>query len=147
MLLSDFGRFGFEPLFGEMRRMQNEMNRLMSGAGASAVARGFPPLGLWVGENSVVVSAELPGVGAEDLDITVHEDVLTLQGKREAKDVGEDVVWHRQERDYGGFSRTIQLPFRVDPERVNARFDNGVLQIELRRPEADLPKKIQIRVG
>jgi len=147
MLTSDFGRFGFEPLFGEMRRMQNEMNRLMSGYGTTAAAKDFPPLGLWVGENSVVVTAELPGVNTDGIDITVHEDVLSLKGKREANEVGEDVIWHRRERGHGSFSRTIQLPFRVDPDRVQARFDHGVLQIELWRPETDLPKKIQIRAG
>jgi HSP20 family protein len=145
MLFSDFGRFGgFDP-FREMRRMQNEMNRLFADFGA-ATTQEFPPLNLWVGENSVVVTAEIPGVAGDDLDITVHEDVLTLKGKREAKtEGGENVVWHRREIPSGSFTRTVQLPFRVDSDRVQARCNNGVLEIELHRPEADRPRKIQIQ--
>ncbi len=68
----------------------------------------------------------------------MREDTLTIQGKREPQVEDENAVWHRRERAYGSFSRTVQLPFRVDPDQVQARFSNGVLGIELRRPEADL---------
>ena len=145
MLLSEFGRFGFDP-FLEMRRMQSEMSRLLSGPGA-ATAQEFPPMNLWLGENSVVVTAEVPGASADDVDITVREDTLTLQGKREPKIDGDKTIWHRRERAYGGFSRTVQLPFRVDPDQAQARFVNGLLEIELQRPEADRPKKIQINAS
>jgi HSP20 family protein len=56
----------------------------------------------------------------------------------------ESSTWHRRERAYGSFARTVQLPFRVDPQQVEARFANGILEVELHRPEADRPKKIQI---
>ena len=59
----------------------------------------------------------------------------------------QDVKWHRRERAYGSFARTVQLPFRVDPEKVQARYTNGILEIELERLEADRPKKIQIRAA
>ena len=144
--LDPFGsRFGFDPLT-EMRRMQDEMNRLFAGV-STPVAREFPPVNLWIGENSVAVTAELPGVGSDDIDVTVRDDTLTLQGKVEPKVDEEKVSWQRRERTYGTFSRTVQLPFRVDPDRVQARFNNGVLEIELQRPEADRPKKIQIRAA
>lgn len=145
MLLSEFGRFGFDP-FAEMRRMQGEMNRLLSGA-TTATAREFPPMNLWLGENSVAVTAELPGIAPEDVEVTVRENTLTLQGRREPKSEDENAVWHRRERAYGTFARTVQLPFRVDPENVEARFTNGLLEIELQRPEADRPKKIQINAA
>jgi HSP20 family protein len=143
MLLDQLSRFGFDP-FAEMRRMQNEMNRLFSGY-TSAAAQGFPPVNLWVGGESVVVTAELPGVTGDDVDINLQDDMLTLQGRRQPK-LGEgDVAWHRRERAYGKFSRTVQLPFRVDPDKVQARLNNGVLEIELHRPPADQPKKITVR--
>ena len=145
MALSEFTRFGFDPLT-DMRRMQDEMNRLFAGVRTPA-ARDFPPVNLWVGENSVAVTAELPGVGSDDIDVTVRDDTFTLQGKVEPKVDEEKVSWQRRERTYGTFSRTVQLPFRVDPDRVQARFNNGVLEIELQRPEADRPKKIQIRAA
>jgi HSP20 family protein len=73
--------------------------------------------------------------------------VLTLEGARQLKLQQEDVKWHRRERAYGTFSRTVQLPFRVDPDKVPARFDNGILEIELERLEADRPKKIEIHAA
>jgi HSP20 family protein len=136
---------GFDP-FIELRRMQSEMNRLSSGFGATT-ARDFPPINIWLGDNSVVVTAELPGVARDEVTISLQEDVLMLEGKREPKLQQDNVNWQRRERAYGTFSRAVQLPFRVDPEKVQARFDNGILEIELERLEADRPKKIEIRAA
>ena len=144
MALSEFPRLGFDP-FVELRRMQTEMSRLFSGFSATT-ARDFPPINIWLGENSVVVTAELPGVTREDVTISLQEDVLTLEGKREPK-VQENVNWQRRERAYGTFSRAVQLPFRVDADKVQAHFNNGILEIELQRLEADRPKKIEIRAA
>jgi len=143
MALSDFPRMGFDP-FAEMRRMQSEMNRLFSGVGL-ATARDFPPINIWLGDNSVVVTAELPGVTRDDVTLNLQDDVLTLEGKREPRHQQEDGNWQRRERSYGSFSRAVQLPFRIDPDKVQARFNNGVLEVELERLEADRPKKIEIR--
>lgn len=145
MALSDFPRLGLDP-FLDLRRMQSEMNRLFSGFSAVA-AREFPPINIWLGENSVVVTAELPGVTREDVNISLQDEVLTLEGARQPQLREQDVKWHRRERAYGSFARTVQLPFRVDPEKVQARYANGILEIELERLEADRPKKIQIRAA
>jgi HSP20 family protein len=145
MALSEFPRLGFDP-FIELRRMQSEMNRLSSGFGATT-ARDFPPINIWLGDNSVVLTAELPGVARDEVTISLQEDVLMLEGKREPKLQQDNVNWQRRERAYGTFSRAVQLPFRVDPEKVQARFDNGILEIELERLEADRPKKIEIRAA
>jgi HSP20 family protein len=145
MALSEFPRLGLDP-FLELRRMQSEMNRVFSGF-SSAAAREFPPVNIWLGENSVVVTAELPGMKRDDVHISLQDEVLTLEGKREPRIQQQNVKWHRRERAYGTFARTIQLPFRVDPEKVQARYSNGVLEIELERLEADRPKKIQIRAA
>ena len=102
---------------------------------------------IWLGENSVVVTAELPGVTGDDVNLSLQEDVLTLSGKREPKPQQQNVSWQRRERAYGSFSRAVQLPFRVDPDKVQASFNNGVLEIELQRLEADRPKKIEIRAA
>jgi HSP20 family protein len=145
MALSEFPRLGLDP-FLELRRMQSEMNRLFSGFHTVA-AREFPPINIWLGENSVVVTAELPGVTREDVNLSLQDEVLTLEGARQPQLRQQDVKWHRRERAYGSFARTVQLPFRVDPEKVQARYTNGVLEIELERLEADRPKKIQIRAA
>ncbi len=143
MLLSDLGRIGFDP-FLEMRRMQQELNQRLAGLTTAAIEE-FPPVNLWVGENSVAVTAELPGIASEDIDLTVRENTLTIRGERKPEPDDEKFVWHRRERAHGSFSRTLQLPFRVDPDQVEARFADGVLEIELHRPEADRPKKIAIK--
>ena len=143
MALSEFPRLGFDP-FVELRRMQSEMNRLFSGFSATT-ARDFPPISIWLGDNSVVVTAELPGVARNDVTINLQEDVLTLGGKREPKLQQDNVNWQRRERAYGTFQRAVQLPFRVDADKVQARFNNGILEIELEGLEADRPKKIEIR--
>lgn len=142
MLLPMFSRVGFDPA-AEMRRMQNEMNRLLAGLEPD-VRPEFPALNLWLGETGVVVTAELPGCAEDDVDVTVRADTLTVRGKREFRADGGEVTWHRRERDYGAFSRTLQLPFRVDPDKVKARFLDGVLEIELERPEAEKPRRIPI---
>ena len=116
MALSEFPRLGFDP-FVELRRMQSEMNRLFSGFSTTAT-RDFPPINIWLGENSVVVTAELPGVTGDDVNLSLQEDVLTLSGKREPRPQQQNVSWQRRERAYGSFSRAVQLPFRVDPAHL-----------------------------
>jgi len=143
MARTEFPRLGFDP-FVELRRMQSEMNRLLSGY--TPAARDFPPINIWLGENSVVVTGELPGVTPDDVTINLQEDVLTLEGARRPKPE-QDVNWQRSERAYGSFSRAVQLPFRVDPDKVQARFSNGILEVELERLAADRPKKIEIRAA
>jgi HSP20 family protein len=143
MVLSEFPRLGFDP-FLELRRMQGEMNRVFSGF--SPAFRDFPPINIWLGDNSVVVTSELPGVNPGDVTLNLQDDVLTLEGaRRPAEEQGAN--WQRRERAYGTFSRAVQLPFRVDPDKVQARFSNGILEVELERLEADRPKKIEIRAA
>ena len=71
----------------------------------------------------------------DQLDITVHQNTVILRGKREAETMDKDAIPHRRERAHGPFTRTVTLPFRVDADKVGARFDRGVLTLELPRPE------------
>jgi HSP20 family protein len=143
MALSESPRVGFDP-FLELRRMQSEVNRMFSGF--APAFRDFPPINIWLGDNSVVLTSELPGVTENDVNLSLQEDVLTLEGaRRPAEEQGAN--WQRRERACGSFSRAVQLPFRVDPSKVQARFDNGILEIELERLETDRPKKIEIRAA
>jgi HSP20 family protein len=147
MFLSDYSRPNWDP-FADMRRMQNEMNRLFSELGRGRTAQqAFPPVNLWVGQDSVVVTAEIPGVARDDLKLTVQENTVVIQGKRTAPETGDNYAWHRRERGYGEFARTVDLPFRVDPDKVKARTRHGVLELELNRPEAEKPRKIRINAA
>src|SRR5271166_7194153 len=93
MALSEFPRLGFDP-FVELRRMQSEMNRLFSGF--TPAARDFPPINIWLGDTSVVVTGELPGVTRDDVTISLEEDVLTLEGARRPRQE-QDANWQRRE--------------------------------------------------
>ncbi|RME61614.1 MAG: Hsp20/alpha crystallin family protein [Alphaproteobacteria bacterium] len=144
MLLSSWERAGWDP-FAEMRRLQSAMNQLFDGTVANQPAQVDPPVNLWLGDASVAVTAELPGLSNDDIELTIAEDSLTIRGERKDAAQGEDVAWHRRERPSGAFSRTVALPFRVDPDKVQARFVDGVLEVEMQRPQADLPRKIDVK--
>ena len=97
-------------------------------------------------DNGIVVTAELPGVRPDEVEVTVEGDMLSIHGeKREEKEEKRKGV-HRVERRYGSFARTIHLPSSVDPEQVKAHSKHGVLTIEIPKREDSKPKKIQVNV-
>jgi HSP20 family protein len=125
-----------------MRRLQDEVNRLLSSYQVAPSAS-FPPVNAFANEDGVALSAQLPGVEQDDLEISVFRDTLTLRGKRQPG-TNERQAYHRRERGHGEFVRNISLPFRVDPDRVEATVQNGVLRLSLHRPEQDKPKRIKV---
>ena len=143
MQLFSTNQFGWDP-FSELRKLQSEMNRLFDDNRGAASARAYPPVNLWVGERSVVVTAELPGVERSDINLTVRDDSVSISGERKLATTDAEVAWHRRERVHGGFNRTIDLPFKIDPDEVVARFHNGLLEIEMQRPSEDLPRRIEV---
>lgn len=134
---------GRRSLWREMDRLQREMNRMM-GTFAPRGTGNFPPLNMWANEEHVLLTAELPGVDLESLDISVVGDTITLAGRRELDAAGDETRYHRHERWHGNFTRTMQLPFRIDAEKVDAKYSKGVLQVSLPRAEEDRPRRIQI---
>ena len=141
-----FAFLGGDP-FRELRRLQDEMDRLTGvftpAGGLTGAAAGFPAVNVYAGRDGVAVVAELPGVEPGDLEVHAHRDTLTIAGTR--RPAAEDArAYHRRERRGGAFSRTVQLPFRVDPDRVEAQLENGVLRLSLQRPEEDKPRRIAI---
>jgi HSP20 family protein len=133
----------------EMERLRREMNRLFDGTLTSGarLAPSYPAMNVWASEEGLIVTAEVPGVSIEDLEINVVNETLTLSGHREPEEVGEEARYHRHERGYGRFTRTIQLPFRVDSEKVEATLMNGVLRLELPRVEEEKPRKITVKAA
>jgi HSP20 family protein len=133
-----------------MERLRREVDRLFADWPARTgwtVARSYPAMNVWTDENTAVVTAELPGVAAEDIDISVENDTLTVRGARKREDLGDGVTFHRRERRFGSFKRSFRLPFQVDAAKVLAEFKDGVLSIMLPRAEADKPRKISITAG
>lgn len=135
----------------QMRRFQRAMDRLFGHWGIGlpewpALAVSYPPVNLWEDDDFVYAEAELPGLKLPDLEITVTADnQLTLKGKREQTGP-EKAEWHRQERGFGSFERTIELPVSVDASKVEAHLENGVLTIKLAKSPTAKPKKIPVKV-
>lgn len=97
-------------------------------------------------ENAILVTAELPGVKADEVELTVEGDTLTLRGEKKEEHEEKEKNHHRVERRYGSFSRSIHLPSSVDPEKVVARSKDGVLTIEIPKREDAKPRNIRIDV-
>jgi HSP20 family protein len=143
-----FGRRFIPAEWNEMDRLQRELNRLFENFDrAFAPAAHFPAVNLWMNEEGAVVTAELPGVDVKDLDISVVGETLTITGERKPEPVVKDPVYHRQERGFGKFTRTVELPFGVDPNKVQATLEKGVLRVLLPRAEQDRPRKISVKTN
>lgn len=132
----------FPDAIPEMIRLQREMNQLFSNV--ERTPHSYPAINIWENSESAVVTAELPGIDAEKIDIEVKGDVLTLSGTGEAETLKEGETYLRQERDRSNFKRKIQLSFPVDPKKVEAHYEKGILRITLPRLEENMPKKIKI---
>ena len=96
-------------------------------------------------DKEVIVNAELPGMDAKDIDISLSGDVLMLRGERKHEHEEKKENYHRVERRYGSFSRTLQLPAEVDRENVDATYKDGVLRVTLQKTERCSAKKIQVK--
>lgn len=135
----------FEP-FREMMEMRNVMDRLfsdfVSDVWPQSRTTAWLPLDIKENEDEFVVLASIPGVNPDDLDITLTNNVLTIQGEIPA--VGEDETYYLRERHYGKFYRSIQLPATVKADAIEAEYVNGVLTLHLPKAEEAKPKHIPI---
>ncbi|WP_287106790.1 Hsp20/alpha crystallin family protein [Mesorhizobium sp.] len=127
--------FGADP-FRNIRRLQDEVSR-----------QEFPAVNVFVNQDGVIITAELPGVRSEDLDILIRRDSVTLSGERQTETEEARRGYHRRERRRGRFVRTVSLPFVVDPNKVEADLVNGVLTLDLPRAEEDKPKRIHVKAS
>jgi HSP20 family protein len=134
MLLTEFDRF-FEPFWGMPRYRQRGVRRRID----------FPPFNVWLSDEKAVITTELPGLNPEDIELSVIGKVVTLKGTRKADDFKNGESYHRRERWHGSFTKSIELPFNIENQKVTANFAKGILKITLPRAEAEKPKKIEIR--
>jgi HSP20 family protein len=135
-----------------MTQLRNEVDRVMGdffGGVSAALPRtysalqAFPAVNVWEADDELFAEAELPGLKSEDLDVTVVGNELTLRGKRSAEQT-EGSQFHRRERGVGEFSRTLRLPYDVDPAAVEATLRDGVLLLKLPKAASARPRKIQV---
>jgi len=136
-------------LFDEFRHLEREMDRYFSSGpwpnGIRAMARGtYPPINVGLTPDRVVVYLFVPGVDPNNLDITIHQNLLTIKGeRRSAREEG--VQYYRRERFDGEFHRAVSLPEDADPDQVEASYRNGVLQVTVKRHEATKPRQIEVK--
>jgi HSP20 family protein len=143
----------WEPL-REYSTLQNEMNRLFntvfdapSPGGNGALRRWMPAMDLVESGDHFVLRADLPGLSEEDVRIELEDQTLIISGERKAEHEDGKEGYYRLERAFGSFSRTLQLPKGIDPEAVTARFDRGVLEVRIPKPEERKPRRIEIGDG
>lgn len=98
-------------------------------------------------DKSYFVSAELPGLEEKDIELTVHDGMLTLQGQKSSEKEEEGKTWHRVERSYGQFKRVLQLPGDSDESKVSAKMRNGVLEIEIEKLKETVASTRKIEIA
>jgi HSP20 family protein len=136
----------WEP-FRELASFQNEMSRFMNGLfdGPGRVTQNWvPALDVWETDAEVVYAFDLPGIPEEKVSVEVKEDTLTVSAEREKTEELSDEHFYRFERRYGSFARAVGLPQGVDQDKIAARFENGVLEIRVPKPEEQKPRTIAI---
>jgi HSP20 family protein len=139
----------WEP-FRELAALQSEMSRYMNGlleGNGQATQSWVPTADVWETEDEVVYAFDLPGIPEEHISVELEDDALTIAAERTREHQVEDGKYFRFERRFGTFSRTIGLPQGVGEDAVSARYENGVLEVHVRKPEQPKPRKISIGVG
>jgi len=139
----------FDKLFEEFRRMEQQMDELF-GSGTQppairSVARGtFPPINMGAAADGIDIYVYAAGMDLKSIQLNIQRNLLTVAGEREVP-VDENATYYRQERFSGPFRRVIALPEDVDPDRIEAKYRDGILQITARRRESAKPRQITVQ--
>jgi HSP20 family protein len=140
----------------ELHSMQSEMNRLFGSLFDSPTPRNgvrtsqrrwIPAMDVAETDDHYVLRADLPGLSEDDVHVELEENILTISGKRSSAHEESKNGYHRVERSYGSFSRSVALPEGVDADGIHANFDKGVLEVKVAKPEQIKPRKVAISVG
>ena len=136
--------------FTELASLQNEMSRLMNGlleGNGRETQTWVPALDVWETEREIVYAFDLPGIPEDKVSVEFEDGSLTVSAERERTQQQSDERFYRFERRFGSFSRTIGLPQGVDEAAINAEYSDGVLEIHVRKPEQQKPRRIQVGGG
>ncbi len=132
------------------REIEEQLDRLLGGTssqGPECRVAWTPAVDLQERESEYVLRADLPGLTKEDITLTVEEDVVTLKGSRKEQKDEPVKGYHRIERAFGEFSRAFRIPSGIDAGKVEAKFEHGVLEVKLPKPETAKPKQIEVTIG
>ena len=137
---------------GPMMSLQKEMDRLFQDFGkkwpvSAGFDSGFPAIDVHETDNGLELTAELPGIAEQDVDVSLSGTTLTIKGEKSADKTVSEKDRHVSERSYGSFRRVMTLPFEPEMDQVEAHMENGVLTLALPRPalEAENAKKIEVK--
>jgi HSP20 family protein len=134
----------------ERSRFQEEFDRLFNRWSFGlkewpALAVSYPPVNVWEKEEFVYLEAELPGLKLEEVEIYVTgTEQLTIKGNRKPMEV-PGAYWHRQERGFGAFERILGLPYPVEPAKIEAHLENGVLTVKMAKSPLVMPRRIPVK--
>ena len=140
--------------FNDMVSLRDAMDQLFENAligfgpstGMQRPGQGFAfPVDVTENEDNYYVKASLPGISPDDVNISVQENVVTIQGETKQEDENKEQRWHMRERRWGSFSRSFTLPAGVDANNVQAEYENGVLSLTLPKSQEAKPKRISIK--
>ena len=133
---------GLDRLFSEfMGRSLQQMEE------ETAACAWTPSVNILEKENSIVITADLPGLKAEDVEVTVDKGVLTLKGERTLEEATEGETYHRVERSYGCFERSFSIPESVDSKKIEARFVNGEMIVTLPKRAESKPRSVKVEIA
>jgi HSP20 family protein len=137
--------------FREVAALQNRVNALFhdfnEGDSPLTTASFIPAVDVYEDEKKVVLKLEVPGIEEKDLDVSVENHTLTVKGERKFAQEEKQENFHRIERRYGSFFRAFTLPSTIDTENVDAKYEAGVLKLELKKKPEAQPKQIKVNIG
>jgi HSP20 family protein len=137
--------------FREVAALQHRVNSLFrdfsEGESALTTASFIPAVDIYEDDKKVVLKLEVPGIEEKDLDISVENHTLTVKGERKLEKEEKEQNFHRIERRYGSFYRAFTLPNTVDTENVDAKYESGVLKLELKKKPEAQPRQIKVNAG
>ena len=144
------------PMMDELTRTREEMDRLLGRFLTATPLSSFetrstrlegwiPAIDVSETDEGVVIRAEVPGIAARDLEITVTGNILNISGKKEEKEEVDQEDFYRCERRFGSFRRVIDLPESIDPERVTADVDNGIVTIRVAKKPGLRSRRVEVK--
>ena len=145
----DLPNYGWKSAFDDLDKMRQNMNRLFGSVSGrpywQAHAGVFPLVNVTEDENNFYICSELPGMDSKEIHISATGRGLTITGERKIASEGENVKYHRREREGGTFNRVISLPDDIQIEKINAGYEDGILMITIPKAEAAKPKRIKVK--
>ena len=138
----------FQELMGMQERMNQIFRNNFAGYGDDTLTSGAwaPAVDIYETSDAVEMTFEIPGVNQKDIRVNIENNLLTVSGERKFEHEDRRDNYHRVERNYGAFQRSFTVPSTIDPNRINAVFENGLLRLTLQKRPETQPRAIEVKV-